>query len=366
MPSEPQPDICLVMIVRDEAHIIERCLASVRPLITRWCIVDTGSNDDTSGVIERALADLPGALHHRDWVDFGHNRSQALALAHGQGDWLLLIDADETLQISPDFTLPSEADIDAWQVRVRLGQGTEWFVPRLLRADKPWRFEGVLHEHLACEEPFEQARLAGLAEVSHADSARNRQGTRQKYLKDAETLQTALETDPDNARYQFYRAQSLRDAGEPQQALAAYRKRAEMGGWDEEVYYALFETARLLERIAAPHPEVVHAYLAAWNHRPRRAEPLVELARIHRNRDEHALAHLYAQRAAQTPRPDDLLFLDTPTYHWRAHDELSIASYHTGDKQTAQKLAEQLLKNPHLPNTERPRIQNNLKYFKAP
>ena len=33
-----KPRICLNMIVKDEAHVIERCLASVIPHITSWCI----------------------------------------------------------------------------------------------------------------------------------------------------------------------------------------------------------------------------------------------------------------------------------------------------------------------------------------
>lgn len=352
------------MIVRDEAHVIERCLKAVRPLISRWCIVDTGSTDDTPARIERALADLPGRLHHREWVHFGHNRSEALALARGQGDWLLLVDADEELVIDENFRWAARDDVDAWQIRQCPGGDTEFFLPRLLRADRPWRFEGVLHEYLASDQPFEQAVLPGLSQVGHFDSARNQKPPREKYLQDAQVLEAALETEPQNARYQFYLAQSLRDAGEPARALDAYRRRATMGGWDEEVYYALFEVARLLEHTGAPHPEVVHAYLTAWNHRPQRAEPLAELARVHRNRNEYALAHLFAQRAADLPRPDDILFVDAGTYHWRARDELALASYHTGDKQTARQLAEQLLHSPHLPEAERPRIQNNLEYFK--
>ena len=35
--------INLCMIVKNEAHVIERCLASVLPLIDKWSIVDTGS-----------------------------------------------------------------------------------------------------------------------------------------------------------------------------------------------------------------------------------------------------------------------------------------------------------------------------------
>ena len=62
--------ICLNMIVRDEAAVIERCLASVRPYIDSWVIVDTGSLDDTPARIVSTMAGVPGELHHRAWRNF--------------------------------------------------------------------------------------------------------------------------------------------------------------------------------------------------------------------------------------------------------------------------------------------------------
>ena len=41
--SKERTRIALSMIVKNEAHVLGRCLASVRPLITSWVIVDTGS-----------------------------------------------------------------------------------------------------------------------------------------------------------------------------------------------------------------------------------------------------------------------------------------------------------------------------------
>ena len=89
--------VCLNMIVKNEVHVIERCLASVRELIDYWVIVDTGSVDGTPEVIAAALAGTPGELHHREWKDFGTNRTEALELARGKSDYVFIIDADEQL-----------------------------------------------------------------------------------------------------------------------------------------------------------------------------------------------------------------------------------------------------------------------------
>ena len=73
--------ICLNMIVKNESRVIERCLRSAKPFIHSWAISDTGSTDGTQDIIRRVMADVPGELIERPWVDFAHNRNQALELA---------------------------------------------------------------------------------------------------------------------------------------------------------------------------------------------------------------------------------------------------------------------------------------------
>src|ERR1700730_6382681 len=93
-----RPTICLVMIVKNESGVIERCLNSARPHIDSWIIVDTGSDDDTCERVERTLIEVPGRLEHRPFVNFGHNRTELMELAYRQrSDWLLLLDADMVL-----------------------------------------------------------------------------------------------------------------------------------------------------------------------------------------------------------------------------------------------------------------------------
>ncbi len=39
--------LCLCLMVKNEARVIERCLELVRPLVDTWVISDTGSTDGT-------------------------------------------------------------------------------------------------------------------------------------------------------------------------------------------------------------------------------------------------------------------------------------------------------------------------------
>ena len=50
---ERAASICLVMIVKDEAHVVTEALASALPWISGWVVVDTGSTDGTQATIRR-------------------------------------------------------------------------------------------------------------------------------------------------------------------------------------------------------------------------------------------------------------------------------------------------------------------------
>lgn len=351
------------MIVRNEAAVIARCLASVRPLIGAWAIVDTGSSDGTQARVRELLADLPGRLEERPWVDFATHRNHALQLARGHGDYALIIDADEILEIDAGAPLPATLDAPAYYLRQRLaGSEFEYESAKLLRHDAGWHWEGVLHEVPTATPRPRIDRLDGVRVCSFPDGARSRRPQRDKYLDDAAVLEAALRREPDHARYAFYLAQSLRDAGEPQRALDAYQRRVAMGGWDEESWYARFQIAAMLERLGAEPAAVIDAYLAAWDARPSRAEPLCELARYLRLQGRHASAWVHARAAAALPPPADLLFVDQSVYRWRARDEQAIAAYYIGRGDECAALCEALLADPALPASERARIEANARF----
>jgi glycosyltransferase involved in cell wall biosynthesis len=97
-------NICLNMIVKDETPVLGRLFESLRSIIDYYIIVDTGSTDGTPEFIEKKMQALgiQGEVHRRPWIDFGHNRNEALQLVYKKRDhgWVLFIDADEELAFS--------------------------------------------------------------------------------------------------------------------------------------------------------------------------------------------------------------------------------------------------------------------------
>ena len=115
----------------------------------------------------------------------------------------------------------------------------------------------MLHERLE-PLPWDTTEAHGFFVRSGREGGRN--NNPQKYRDDAATLESALLTETDPflvSRYTFYLAQSYRDCGEREKALANYLKRAPQGFWTEEIFYSLYQAGMLQELLGFPTEEVL-------------------------------------------------------------------------------------------------------------
>lgn len=84
--------LSLCMIVKNEEETLAKCLNSVQGIVDEIIILDTGSTDKTPKIAQQFGA----KVHCFDWCDdFAKARNAALSYATGQ--WILVLDADETL-----------------------------------------------------------------------------------------------------------------------------------------------------------------------------------------------------------------------------------------------------------------------------
>lgn len=342
------------MIVRNESAVIDRCLASARPLIDTWVICDTGSTDDTISRIQSALDGIPGRLLHQPWVNFGTNRTNLLREARSAATYLLLLDADMTL-------VGDRADLlhltgDGYYLPVHDGTVTYW-MPYLIRADRPWRYTGVTHEYLTCEDPVTWARLPAWRVYHHADGGMRAD----KWTRDYALLTEAVAADPTDARSVFYLAQTCRDRGDVAAAITWYRQRVSLGGWEEEIFYAQYQIGVLLA--ATEWTAAVPELLAAWNLRPHRAEPWYHLACGWRAHQQWHLAYLATQQGLALPEPDDLLFVESWIYGWGLWFEHSLAAYYTGHVREARAANDRVLADPTVPELWRSHAQKNAQWW---
>ncbi|MFF2078460.1 glycosyltransferase [Kitasatospora sp. NPDC058162] len=347
-----KPTICLCMIVKDEAAVIERCLASVRDLVDTWVVSDTGSTDGTQELVRRALAGIPGELHEEPWTNFGHNRTLNIRHARGKADYLLLIDAD--MVVRREGPLP---ELTADSYLLRHAADLEYRIKRLVRGTVDWRYEGSTHEYLTTDQPDRPAELDALVIEHFADG-----GSRSdKFERDARLLGEELERDPANSRAVFYLAQTMRDLGRTAEAIELYRRRAGMGGWPEEVYYALLQVG-VLTAEAGDWPSAMDALLRAWESRPGRLEACYQLTSHLRRMGRYQAAHAFARAGLDRGMPNDWLFTEPWVYRWGLLFEYSITAYWVGDARGSLAACDRLLEIAELPRPYREQTVANREF----
>jgi glycosyltransferase involved in cell wall biosynthesis len=343
------------MIVRDEQHIIRRCLQSVLPLIDTYSICDTGSTDNTREIILNFFQsnNVPGMIWNESWIDFATNRTKALRLAAGSSiaaDFDLIIDADDVIvptagiegveewppdnrEIIDNFrseglfwpSLEMLSKNVAWDLPFR-DAGSSYWRPQLTKHGAGLRYRGVLHEFLDTDNA-PVGRFGDLTYLRLGGGARSKDPT--KYLRDAELLGEELERivsrhgqHPDDdlvPRYTYYLAQSLKDAGRVEEAMHVFFKRSRMldAQISEEAWWARYQGCCIAEHLANNRPpahrdsrttpfvdldSIRRNYLNCWVMRPTRVEPLVRLAMSYFSTGDKALGHLYEGAALQVPR----------------------------------------------------------------
>lgn len=361
--------IGLCMIVKNESHVILRCLDSVKAIIDYVLVEDTGSTDGTQEIIREWLRahNIAGDVIEEPWRDFAYNRSHVMAaLREVQSvDYALVIDADDEMVLEPGVDLnvfKRDLQHDFYDVQIRTG-GTVFQRAQLCSNKLPFCYKGVLHEYLESPAGTTRGRAVGLQIHSGRTGARSKNP--QKYEDDAATLEAALKTETDPfliARYTFYLAQSCRDCGEDMLALANYLKRAELGFWTEEVYVSLYQAAKLKEKLGHPPADIIQTYLKAAEASRGRAEALHGAARYCRLNGRNIESYQYAKRAVEKTRPDYALFSESWIYDYAALDEYAISCYWSGHHREAIQACTRLLGSTALPAGQRERVAKNAQF----
>jgi len=371
-----KPAVTLCIIVKDETHIIEECLRSMAKYIDRYDITDTGSTDGTPELIKKVMNELeiPGEVYLSDWKGFGDHankigsRTEAFHNAEkGGADYAWVIDADD--YIEGDFEYPDEMDADGYTLHIKRGDFS-WWRNQIFKLELGWRYVGILHEYADATKkspPVFQKIQSNYHISARTEGARNVGITPvEKYSRDAETLVQALEDEPDNARYQFYLAQSYFDSQQWEKSREAYRKRVTMGGWNEEIYYSQFRVGMICGVLKEPPETTIHEYMYAFNIRPVRAEPLVEISKIYRSIERPAAAYVFAKQAVELPYPhQDILFISEDVYTYGALDEISATAYYAGHALEGYNATKKLLEDKLIPEAHIERVKTNFEQYET-
>jgi glycosyltransferase involved in cell wall biosynthesis len=327
-PSPPAtPKACLAMIIKNEGPILPRLFASVKGFVSEYCIVDTGSTDDTINVVKSMR--MPGVIVEEPFVDFATTRNFMLDTCWTKTDcdYLVLLDADMVLKVSPEWEWRKLDNKDVYDM-IQVSE-SEYYNIRMLRrtTSKDVRVVGSTHEyyHVPPARQFSHKLLP--KRLVYIDDVGDGKAKADKYERDERLLRVEVENDPNNTRAVFYLANTLRDRRKYAEAIPFYERRASMGGWQAEVDYSLFMLSKCYAGLDDLTKAREYAEEAAYRQDHQRAEPFYYLAFYLHTQQEYEMAWCYAGHALRIKKPDTTraLFSEVSIYdYWVEYERASL------------------------------------------
>ncbi len=160
-------DITFIILTKNEAKNIEKCIQSAKLIAKRIVVVDSGSTDDTV-----ALAEANGAeVYYHPWSSYAGQFNWGLENCNITTEWVFRLDADERVteelaeEIYEALHSPASENIDGYTMRIhiyfmnkrlRFGGTRKLVILRLFRFGKGRVENKPMDEHTVVEGAVQQ------------------------------------------------------------------------------------------------------------------------------------------------------------------------------------------------------------------
>ena len=346
--------LALSQIVKNEAHVIERMLNTIKPIIDCVVVVDTGSTDGTQEVIKKwgENNNIPAFVYDRPFDNFENSRNYAMEMVKEKSEYAFWLDADEMLEIDLKIFDKNKLDRDLYMFNTYIGN-MKYTRNECWKTDKPFRWYGPVHEFIVCDQQnITSGLMEGLSVKVYMDGGSWKGNIADKYKKHSAILEDYIDNKDRNARWVFYTAQSYHDSASLpdnrveneerlRRALKYYQERVgRSDGYEEERFYSQFRVGTIKKTLEYPWSETHQELLKAFSMDPLRAEPIKLIVDYYLSVGEWNLAFLYSKFAkanfhGKNPYPTRLLFVDESLYIWRFLEVHAAACFYTGRKEEA-------------------------------
>ena len=316
--------LCLNMIVRNESKIITRLLESVLSIIDTYVICDTGSTDNTPSIIKDFFDSkgIPGEVIFEPFKNFGYNRTFSLKAAYGKATYALLLDADMIFKIEPTFN-KELLNAESYLI-IQKGGGLTYYNTRLIRLDINSKCVGPTHEYYDLPPGSKNEKIDSIwiNDIGDGGSKAN------KFERDIKLLKDGIIEEPNNGRYYFYLANSYFNTGNHEESIQYYKKRIELGGWVEEIFYSYLNLGHAY--MTTKKTEMaIFTWMEGYNHHPARSETIYEICKYYREKGKNKIAMTFCILGKSIPYPkNDSLFIHNDVYETGFDYELSILGYY--------------------------------------
>lgn len=379
-PNVARDGICLIMIVRDESHVIERALESVVNVISSYLICDTGSLDNTPDIIETYMEkhNIPGQVIFKEWKNFGFNKSYLIKRAYEDNlslgaKYLIWLDADEVFQNQRGESLDKNDGKELLDfANTRPGFGVFMFTTRyggieyprwnMVRNNQLYVWECPVHEWLRPTVQTGTVLYDNVFVWARKEGARTRAGDSGR--KDTKMFEQHLKEKPNCSRCHFYLGQTLGENGQLEEAIEMYSKRLEMPGFDQECYIASMRMGHFYLKLNKLD-KALEIWDKGWKISKSRLEiPYYHMMALLRNKRMKEAYDIGTRGYENFRFSSTYLFIEKQIYDWRFFLEYSVVAYYSNHFQRAYDLGKRLLDEGKYPDIQATVIEKNMGIFK--
>ena len=340
-----EPTLCLNMIVKDEEEIIEKTLENLLDNFDfdYYVISDTGSSDNTVKKIEQFFNknNISGEIYHDEWRNFGYNRTKALEHAYNKTDFIMIFDADDSIQKSYEgkFRQKLTKNIDSYELI--FGNSFTYKRPLIINNNYRWKFIGVLHEYLVCKEKDKKIKTKTIERTKYNDyylisgKFGNRSKSKVKYHKDAVILEDAIKQETNKYlknRYIFYLAQSYKDCKLYERAIKNYEIIMKNNMcWNQERYYSALTIGNIYYA-KKDYPNAIKYWSNTVKYDNTRMEGIVKIIEHYYNQGNHLLVSALCYKYENySDNISNKLFVEKKYYLSLLEYYQSISSFYTNE-----------------------------------
>ena len=371
---------CFVAIVRNESHVIKRCLDSIANIATSYVICDTGSTDNTPEIIDSYMKEkgIPGEVIHKEWKNYGFNKSYLLEQTYEKNNakYLIWHDADEVFlkdanNLTSYLTKNDTDDLFNWlethpesifYIKTIYGNNhyKRW---NIVRNNQLYKWISPKHEQLVgtknnsstfCDKFILLARQEGSASK---DPDRCKRDTQLflDYIKENGGIANC-------PREVFYLAQEY-ESLDKQLAIKYYILNTQLSkiltNWNQEVYISYLRLGRLVD----DEKDKIKYWKDGFKLIPHRLECIFELMFFYRTKKDWHRSLKWGFSASENRNiNDDDLFVESNIYTHDFDLDFSMAAYYSQKYELANNINQKNI----LRNKDKPMLAlllDNQKFF---
>lgn len=338
--------LSLAIIVKNEEKNLARLLDSAQGVYDELIIVDTGSTDRTVEIARKYTSNI----HYFEWVnDFSKARN--FAFSKCSAPWVMWLDADDILK-PQDVKLIREAFIknkDRPDICYFLVNYHYWVDPptdkgvvkanqlreRIIRKEYA-NWTGRCHEHITVNWNLAYS-IVGAA-VWHLRDEEDRAADADRNIK---LMKLEAEENP-NARSFHYLGNEYSNIGKTKEAIDCYETAIKLTDHVNTRFQASYKIAQCFHGLGQ-YDKAIEWYHKSLSHQVDYREPLIGIATVYTQKNDHAKAAFWLKAALNIPEPQmPEMVVFKPNYGVVPYDMLAKSQFALGQYADAVDSAEKL------------------------